>query len=535
MSLRKGAAESAVAYLRRAQEEPPPSERQAEVLVELGRAEALTSGPAAVEHLEEGYELLEDPLARGLAAQALARALLLSGQRADAAAVASGAAAELSSDLGDVRNALEAFELMAVSLDAGDPEKLRRLEPYRTRPVGDGVGAKMLAAVAARDWAFFGGTSEECAELALEALAGGELIEADNGFLPIFAITTLVRADRPEALDAWELSVEDAHRRGALLAKCSISWGLGFTRYRWGELVEAEGAFRTAIDEFALWGSGPALGSTEAVAFLAGVLRERGDLAGARRTLEHARDPGDRSDNARYWVDSRLELLVAEGRFQEAVDVADDFAQRFAYLHNPIDTPWRQHKAVALDALGRTDEALVLARENLDLARSWGAPGTVARALRVLGTLDREDGLDRLREAVEAAAGSPARLEHAKALAALGTGLRHTRRPGEAREPLRRALELAEVCAAQDLMERVRSELYAAGGRPRTAALKGVEALTPSERRVTTLAAQGQTNREIAQVLFVTPKTVEVHLSHAYRKLGIRSRRELAGELAIPT
>jgi DNA-binding NarL/FixJ family response regulator len=81
-------------------------------------------------------------------------------------------------------------------------------------------------------------------------------------------------------------------------------------------------------------------------------------------------------------------------------------------------------------------------------------------------------------------------------------------------------------------VESVRSELYATGARPRTTALAGVESLTARELRVATLAADGQTNREIAQALFVTPKTVEVHLSSAYRKLDIRSRRELAGALA---
>ena len=72
-------------------------------------------------------------------------------------------------------------------------------------------------------------------------------------------------------------------------------------------------------------------------------------------------------------------------------------------------------------------------------------------------------------------------------------------------------------------------ELYAAGARPRTDARSGAAALTASERRVADLAAGGETNRDIAQSLYVTPKTVEVHLSNAYRKLGIRSRRELRG------
>jgi DNA-binding CsgD family transcriptional regulator len=141
-------------------------------------------------------------------------------------------------------------------------------------------------------------------------------------------------------------------------------------------------------------------------------------------------------------------------------------------------------------------------------------------------------GLPQLEEAVAVLDGSLARLELAKSLAALGTAIRHDRRPSEAREPLRRALELAALCDAQPLVERVRHELYATGARPRTEALGGAAALTPSERRVSALAAEGQTNRDIAQALFITPKTVEVHLSSAYRKLRIRSRRELAGALA---
>ncbi|HEX2265402.1 MAG TPA: LuxR C-terminal-related transcriptional regulator, partial [Solirubrobacterales bacterium] len=127
--------------------------------------------------------------------------------------------------------------------------------------------------------------------------------------------------------------------------------------------------------------------------------------------------------------------------------------------------------------------------------------------------------------------GSTARLEHAKALAALGSTLRRARQPTEAREPLRRALELAGACGAEGLAEHVRAELHAAGARPRRDALSGVESLTPSERRVATMAAEEMTNREIAQALFVTPKTVEVHLSNAYRKLDIRNRRQLAGAL----
>jgi DNA-binding NarL/FixJ family response regulator len=129
-------------------------------------------------------------------------------------------------------------------------------------------------------------------------------------------------------------------------------------------------------------------------------------------------------------------------------------------------------------------------------------------------------------------AGSTVRLEYALALRALGRKLRLDRRPTEAREPLREALAVAAACGADGLVEEIRAELRAAGVRPRTDTLAGPDALTPSERRIAELAAEALTNRDIAQQLFVTPKTVEVHLSAVYRKLGITSRRGLPSVMA---
>ncbi|HXV93787.1 MAG TPA: helix-turn-helix transcriptional regulator, partial [Pseudonocardia sp.] len=101
-----------------------------------------------------------------------------------------------------------------------------------------------------------------------------------------------------------------------------------------------------------------------------------------------------------------------------------------------------------------------------------------------------------------------------------------------AREPLRDGLDLASRCGAAAVAGRATDELGAAGARPRNPVRTGVEALSPSERRVAKLAAEGLTNRDIAQALFVTTKTVEVHLSAAYRKLGIGSRAALPGVFA---
>ena len=220
-----------------------------------------------------------------------------------------------------------------------------------------------------------------------------------------------------------------------------------------------------------------------------------------------------------------------EGRPAEALEQAELMGRSAPHVLHPDWKPWQSLKARALAQLGRPDEAIAAMEAELALARGVGGRRVIGRCLRQLAELEGDAGEPRLHEAIELLSTTPGRLELARALAALGGLLRRTRRPTEAREPLRRALELAEACGCPPLVESVRSELYATGARPRTTALAGVESLTARELRVATLAADGQTNREIAQALYVTPKTVEVHLSSAYRKLDIRSRRDLVGAL----
>ena len=530
-SLRAGAPAGSVRYLARALAEPPPPEHRARLLLELGGAEATLYAPSAVEHLTEAFEQAGDVDARSAAAVTLARTLLLYNRPDECISLIRRASAELKPG-SDVRLALEALRLMAAAYGTGRPGTPVHFE--RPPVCGAGAGAKMLAAVVSRQLAFGGGSAEECTQLALAALDGGDLLAADTAFLSITAILTLVRADRREADEHWEQARLEWQTRGSLAAKAGGSMWHGYACLRRGELDAAEESLQSSREEFRLLGLGD-LPDVPRAAFLSAALRERGDLVGARRMLESVDAPRDASDIARYWLDGLAELLLAEERFGEAYVVATDLERRFASLANPIDTPARSHRAVALYHLGREEQGLALAAESLALARRWGAPGGLARALRVLGTLEGEEGLDHLRDAVQVAEGSVARLEFAKALVALGAELRRSSRPTDARDPLRRGFELAVELGAEGLAARARRELRAVGARPRTAALGGPGALTPAERRVAARAAAGQTNPAIAQALFVTPKTVESHLSNAYRKLGVRSRRELRGKLDAPT
>jgi DNA-binding CsgD family transcriptional regulator len=526
---RRGGPDSAVAYLQRALDEPPRPELRGEVLFELGMAESEMSAPAAAEHLRGAYDRLDDPATRAIAAFALTQALLFTGHADEGGALAQRAAAELPAELADERQAIEAIEVIAVFFGRHDAEALRRLAGYREAREGDGPGAKVLTAATAYAWAAGGGPAGTAEALALDAVAGRERFIAGSGMLWSAALLALFLADSPRMPEVLEVAREEGYRYGSVFATASVEvWG-GTHLLRTGDLEEAGEALRLGRQLQDTWGS-DSTGSSWSRGLLGMHAFVRGDHEAARAALGEAPLPQDESDGANLWRRTHAELLLAAGRAEKALEVAELMGRSAAHVVHPEWKPWQSLKARALRMLDRGDEALVAMGSELDLARRCGAPSTIGRCLRELGEL--EGSIERLTEAVDILAGASARLEYARALAALGGALRRARRPTEAREPLRQALELASTCGADGMIEHVRSELYASGARPRRQALAGVESLTPSERRVANLAASGRTNRDIAQELYVTPKTIEVHLSNAYRKLGVPSRRELAAALS---
>jgi DNA-binding CsgD family transcriptional regulator len=529
----KGAPDAAITSLRRALAEPLAPELRGELLFELGRAQALTSLPDSADALRGAYESARDPAIRAHAADWLACTLNFLDAPDDAAAIARRTSAALPPPLADLGRELEAGELISLFFGGRDDggERLARLRSYRTIDTEAGRGAKMLAAVAAWEWAESAGSAGEVVALARAALRDGTLVAADAGYLTVAAILPLALADLDEATEWWDAVRAEAHRSGFVFTLLAAQlWG-GYTQYLRGELAEAESELNAALASVTLWGVPTQ--QPWATAVLAELLVDRGAVTEARALLDRAVEPRPGSDPAILLDRAHMRVLLAEGRAEEALDFADVFEHHAGWRRHPRYVPWRSLKAQALDRLGRQDEAVDLAAEELAVARDWGTPGTVGRSLRVLGAIERDQGLEHLREACALLERTPARLEQAKALAALGESLRRARRPTDAREPLRRALELAQICGAAALVERTRTELYAAGVRPRRTSLHGVGALTASERRVADLAANGLSNVDIAQTLYVTPKTVEVHLSSTYRKLGIGSRRKLSAALAV--
>ena len=230
---------------------------------------------------------------------------------------------------------------------------------------------------------------------------------------------------------------------------------------------------------------------------------------------------------------ARARLRLVTGSVDQALREAQEIGETVAAVpsDNPAVIPWRAVAAEALRQLDRREEATRLAKDNLDLAFRWGADYAVGGALCALGRIDEATAEEGFRHAATILADSGATLEYARALVELGAWLRRANRRVEAREHLRHGVDLAHELGARALADRGNAEIAATGARPRKQRTTGFDALTASERRVADLAAQGMTNKDIAQALFVTVKTVELHLSNTYRKLDISSRAGLIGAL----
>ena len=325
-----------------------------------------------------------------------------------------------------------------------------------------------------------------------------------------------------------------ARTTGATFATVTSIAFRGWHQARVGDLAAAEAKLRTVLDlarQLDLL-----MGVTTAAFFLIDVLLERPDLEEIAQLVEQIQLPPDFLNTASgaMLLETRGSLRVQRREHDTGVaDLRAAGAINRALRFGPSYSTWRSSLALALGPAGH-DEALALAHEELALAQEGGLARTQGIALRTLGILEEGPaGIEHLEQSIALLDGTPARLERARSLVALGSALRRANRRADARRPLVAGLEAAHACGAVRLTERARTELDAAGGRrPRTVA-GGIASLTASERRVAGLAAQGASNVAIAQELYISLKTVETHLTRAYGKLGLSGAgsRERLGDL----
>uniref|UniRef100_UPI001F2DE6F4 helix-turn-helix transcriptional regulator n=1 Tax=Amycolatopsis pittospori TaxID=2749434 RepID=UPI001F2DE6F4 len=386
--------------------------------------------------------------------------------------------------------------------------------------------------------------ADEVAATACRALSHGAYFEDATGSIDVMvgwvvAMLALISAD---GIDEARREIERARQRvrahGSPVEFAMVANAALFLNWRLGNVsvmeAEAEGALAAIGAEEPL----PQVVALRATSthFLAYAALERGDLEAAAEVL--ARFDADHGDGPSMmptmWLhEPRALIALAVGNPVLARTQA--FLQRDEMVAAGVDPPtipWRVPAVRAAMLLGESDHALELANEQVIIARKWGTATEIGAALRLLAHADGDRRLDLLTESVGVLERSPARLHLARSLIDLGEAMRVARRRTDARTPLNRGIELATECGSVVLRTRAVEALEALGDRPRRMIVGGPASLTASERRVADLAASGRANREIAQELFVTPKTVENHLGRIYTKLGITGRRELSRVLS---
>lgn len=529
IAVRAGRTDDAVGYLRRALAEPLPDDLRQRLLTELGSLEyASADAPVGIPRLVEALDLPAEPRDRVRTAVALGTAL---------------------AGRGEVRTAVEVLRRTEALLP-GHPELTRTLQTASALLSDQDQTVRQdayrwLAETAERSPELVGASGQ--ALLVRYAATAGDigareamrrvrtLLEepADPLAEPFLLGTAAAVAQWADELDEAQRLVERglASQRPSLLHP--MEQALLDTRC---DIAAARGDYRTVLAGHPQTARGRRRGipgNADAHALTA--LVETGRTAEARALA----DTFDLRDAPDSWELNRF--LYARGvlRFTEN-DVAGalhDFLecgrrQSARAVLSPVVTPWRTAAAECRLALGNPREALALAEEELRLARLWNTPRTVGRALRVLSRATRgRRGLELGDEAVAVLRDSPAEAELIASLLAQGFQLNDSGERARGRDHLREAAERAERLGSARLLAHANQALRTAGARRTTPAHTGSGSLTGSERRIAELAVQGRTNMEIAALLHVARRTVETHLTSAYRKLGIRRRGELRAAL----
>ena len=532
----RGGAAEAAALLGRATAELGEAEDPA-LLAELGHAEAaLGDHRAAIAHLEAAAERAEDPGVRLGARVGLAHTSYALGDFAGAIGVGAAVLAEIPPGEG---GRLEAELLMSLLMAArAMPDRIGELSPWLTTP-RHGSGGEVTAAelvrleIRALD-SFLRGARKEAAVLVAEvdaALASGAFPDVPTLLAANVGFVLAGLGEHERAAMAYERALERALGRGSPLETAEILEGRVSARWWRGDVTGCLADCETILS---LVGGGPEPSKLPMRLCQASMLIERNELADAEATLAYPDELEQRLGGTWGWLAlpfGRATVALARHDWRRALEQARLCGERLAIVEAPSPDflPWRSLAARAADRLGEAEAAAELVGEELELARAIGSPRATGVALATLGTVTASAA--DLGAAVELLDRAGARLDAARARVELGAVLRRARRPRDARGPLRDGLDLARRIGSSALADRARSELEAAGGRPRRERTTGSDALTPRERQIAELASSGLSNPEIAERLFVTRKTIEAHLRSVFRKLGAASRTELRDAL----
>ena len=534
---RRGGSATAVRYLRHALDEPCDDDERRAVLLELGTIEAQARDPLALAHLEQAAALAADPVDHARVALAYGDALFYFAALERCAEVCRAAIERLHDADRELWLALEATALNAEALlgvHRQRPGSLAAEAGAASTPGERAVLVHVVTDLAARGEL----DAARVRQLGHRALAAGKLLDEVGAASPVYIYAGTALAWVDDFATVIELTTRGLELGRATGSRMTVAYALALragTALRAGDLVAAEADAEMVVDELA---EADPMAYAVALAWWLEALIERGEVAAARAALDRSGLTGPLPElgTILYLMLARASLARAEGDVAAALAEYEEVGERAerARCTAPGACDWRSRAALALMELGEEARAREHAREEVARARRAAAPRALAIALRAqaLTAAAPAERLALLDEAAAVSAPSGARLEHARVLVDRGAAA-HVAGRDDARALIEEGMDLAHRCGAHALVERALDALRATGARPRRPRVRGADALTPQERRVAGLAAAGQTNREIAEALFLTRRTVETHLSNAYRKLDIASRDALPAALGV--
>lgn len=539
----RGAWQSAVVAFRRAAHFTTDPDRRSAHLLAAAQAALLAAAPIAADLAAEAAESARDPLVRARAHRVLATMWNIAGDARRSTSLLTAAADRVAQLDGELSMLLR-LDATVSSLHYGDYEladAVTREAVERWAPTarsGPADAELLLAARIARGWVRF------CrAEADPEEPFGVPLpqvlarIPDGPGVLPFAALAL-------PWLEYYEQAREVLDRiRLAEPGNTASPDLLSFFR-----TVDADLAFRTGR-----WTIGFAT-ATEA-ARLAGDLGHRNIQARALTLVAQYEAATGRADDCRRHVAQAVEIAQSSGLVPIEVfgaaalgllaSGARDYEAAVAHLdfvrvnlessgtRHPGIIPWAADLVEALHRTGATDAAArLLAEHEQRVIRTRYRTGEfgVARCRLVLGQVSEEHEAGIARLGYDSPV--PAPFEQARLLLTYGEHLRLRGRRRAARRPLRDAEMIFTRLGAAPWAQRATAELRATGGRAAPPVGSALDGLSPQELQVAREIVRGLRNREAATALFLSPKTVEGHLSNIYRKLGIRSRAELVARMA---
>ncbi|MFC5723460.1 AAA family ATPase [Streptomyces gamaensis] len=547
--LREAAAEApgpattraAVRYLRRVLAAGITGAQRTGVRLELARTAARVAPATALWHLRKA--LAETPGARQRATVAVEYGMTAFGTRnaPDATRALHEALDALHGELGEdpapadaeLRTSLRSALLVTAVNEKGTMAAAREWADAWPVPRGDSPAERQLLSVQSSLAALDGRPARQAAALARRALKVEDPSPA--GWWVLGASLVLALADETdEALAGLGRALSASRARFEPWMRVAALAGRSQVLHETGEVAAAAEAAREAVG---LLGQEHVPAQAMPHIALGTALLAQGRAELADTVLDRALRP-DLREHIWEWH----HYLYAKGRVRRALGDLDGALELWlrcgrsldeAGVTNPVLAPWWLPATTTLAGRGRTREAAELVATARERAQRWGTPRAIGLGLLAAGvTAEGRARLELLSQSVDALAACPARLDRAKAEYQLGCELLRYDDAPAARRHLRSAIELATRCGYHTLSSLARTVLVAAGGRMRQLTAGPADCLTDGERRVALLARDGASNREIAEALFITSRTVEMHLTNVYRKLGVRGRAELPAALA---